>query len=83
MQEQRGNMSLQPRNEHVHEWVPAWDLGMARYRCACGIAAYRNRAQQITPYMRNPYRPVRERTLRFAPSGALPNLDDYDRGRRT
>jgi hypothetical protein len=73
---------LEMNDTHTHTWQPAPDLGRARYRCACGVAAYRNYRSEITAYKHQPK--VRERHDNLGWGGRIsprPSLDHYDRAR--
>ena len=73
------------KNEHTHDWKPAWDLGFARYRCACGATGYRYKGSEITAhkFRVEPERDWTEREPQTGYVSAAPSLDYYDRRRRS
>lgn len=72
------------KNEHTHDWTPAWDLGHGRYRCECGETGFRYRGGKITPHKTRarPERDWHERVIHGGAIPAAPTLDVYDRAPR-
>jgi hypothetical protein len=66
--------------DHRHTWVPAPELGCARYYCMCGAAGMRNANGRIvvdpTWHPKGDFDPpdIVHRT-----GGRKPTLEDYDR----
>ena len=69
------------KNEHTHDWKPAWDLGFARYRCACGATGFRYQGKEIMPhkFRIKPERDWSQRSPLTGSVSALPSLEYYDR----
>jgi hypothetical protein len=67
---------------HTHAWEPASDLGLARYRCACGRTGYRNRRRQIVPCKGGSDREGPNAWPTWGRAQRPPTLDDYDRACR-
>lgn len=64
---------------HLHVWEPDVDLGVGRYRCACGRTGYRNRkrATVVHRHWLHLFRP-RGRVPCGGAVARTPTLDDYD-----
>jgi len=69
--------------DHKHTWIPAPELGWARYYCRCGEVGWRNNAGRIV--VEPAWHPKRD----FDPTGVVhltggrkPSLDHYDRSHR-